>query len=74
MKIIKKGTDESQVMQCPKCGCVFLYLPGEVEDDPHEIYNVPEQHRRCYGGKYDPVEIQIHKIVRCPSCKTKCDI
>ena len=73
MEIIKQGKDMSKAMTCPTCGCIFLYLPGDVEIQHDQIYNVPEELWRCHGGTYDPVEIKHRRIVRCPSCKLKCD-
>jgi len=73
MEIIKKGKDMSAAMTCPTCGCIFIYLPGDVETESNEIYNVPEVHWRCNGGSHDPVEIKHRRIVHCPSCKSKCD-
>lgn len=74
MKIIKQGKDLSKEITCQTCGCVFIYQPGEIETQYDQIYNVPEVHWRSHGGRYDPIEIRHRHIVRCPSCKSKCNI
>ena len=71
MEIIRQGKDVSEVMICKVCGCVFSYLPGDLVKEHCEIYDVPEVHRRRYGGDHDPVRIDIRSIIRCPNCKSK---
>lgn len=51
-----------------------MYLPGDVESESHEIYNVPEEFWKKHGGEYGPIRVDHVDFVRCPWCKSKCEV
>lgn len=71
MEIIKQGEDTSKIGKCNICKCEFTYLAGEVEQEEHDLYNIPLKYAKKYGGDTLPYMVQAVRFVRCPCCKTK---